>query len=156
GASRVAVLDVDYHHGNGTQDLFYERSDVLTISLHADPVMDYPFYWGHADEVGRGAGAGFALNFPLPRGTKWLAYQTVLMRACERVHQFGPDLLIVPYGADTYVGDPISYFEIETSDYIAMAAMIASLNVPTLICMEGGYAIDALGANVAAFLGGFE
>jgi len=155
GATRIAVLDVDYHHGNGTQDIFYERCDVLTISLHADPGMDYPFYWGHADEAGQGAGAGFALNLPMPRGTKWLDYQPVLRRACERVLEFRPDLLIVPYGADTYAGDPTSYFEIEAADYTAMAAQIAALDLPTVICMEGGYAIDALGANVAAFLGGF-
>lgn len=155
GASKVAVLDVDYHHGNGTQDIFYAREDVLTVSLHADPKTDYPFYWGHADETGEGQGAGFSLNLPMPRGTLWSEYQFKLAQAIERVQAFSPDLLIVPYGADTYAGDPISYFSIETPEYTEMARLIARLDLPTLICMEGGYAIDALGANVAAFLTGF-
>ena len=156
GASKVAILDVDYHHGNGTQDIFYERGDVLTISLHADPKTDYPFYWGHVDEVGAGAGQGVNLNLPMPRGTNWAAYQLRLQEAIERVARFQPDLLIVPYGADTYAGDPISFFEIGTKEYQLMGAMIAEAGVPALICMEGGYAIDALGANVASFLSGFE
>ena len=156
GARKVAVLDVDYHHGNGTQDIFYARNDVLTISLHADPKTDYPFYWGHADETGEGAGAGFSLNLPMPRGTLWADYQIKLAHAIERVQGFAPDLLIVPYGADTFAGDPISFFGIETPEYTDMAVMIAGLDLPTLICMEGGYAVEALGANVAAFLAGFE
>lgn len=156
GAGRVAILDVDYHHGNGTQDLFYAREEVLTVSLHADPVTDYPFYWGHADETGEGRGQGFALNLSMPRGTGWADYQIRLTQAIERVQAFAPDVLIVPFGADTYAGDPISFFSIETAEYSDMAAMIAALGLPTLICMEGGYAIEALGANVAAFLAGFE
>lgn len=156
GASKVAVLDVDYHHGNGTQDIFYTRSDVLTVSLHADPTTDYPFYWGHADEAGEGRGSGYNLNLPMPRGTKWPAYRAKLVEAIEQVQAFAPDLLIVPYGADTYAGDPISFFDIETADYTAMSSLIAALDLPTLICMEGGYAVDALGANVQAFLRGFE
>jgi acetoin utilization deacetylase AcuC-like enzyme len=156
GASKVAVLDVDYHHGNGTQDIFYERAEVLTVSLHADPATDYPFYWGHSDEAGAGKGAGASLNLPMPRGTGWSTYRNSLIQAIERVQAFAPDLLIVPYGADTYAGDPISFFSIETAEYSEMAAMIAALGLPTLICMEGGYAIEALGANVSAFLEGFE
>lgn len=156
GATRVAVLDVDYHHGNGTQDIFYERSEVLTISLHADPRTDYPFYWGHADESGAGKGAGTNFNFPMPRGTAWADYQLILEQAVERVQEFKPDLLIVPFGADTYAHDPISFFGIETTEYTQMAKMISALNLPTLICMEGGYAVGALGVNVAAFLKGFE
>ena len=156
GASRVAVLDVDYHHGNGTQDIFYERSDVLTISLHADPKTDYPFYWGHADETGVGKGKGTNLNLPMPRGTHWKTYQTQLARGLEAAAAFKPDCLLVPYGADTFSGDPISFFEIETEDYKSMGRDIASLGLPTLITMEGGYAIDALGANVASFLSGFQ
>ncbi len=155
GVSKVAILDVDYHHGNGTQDIFYERAEVLTVSLHADPRTDYPFYWGHADETGSGCGQGAAFNLPMPRGTGWADYQTSLSRAIERVQTFAPGLLIVPYGADTYARDPISFFSIETPEYSDMAAMIAALGLPTLICMEGGYAIEALGANVAAFLDGF-
>ena len=156
GAARVAVLDVDYHHGNGTQDIFFDRDEVLTVSLHADPSTDYPFYWGHADEIGTGQGAGRNINLPMPRGTTWSDYALVLERALEQVQTFKPDLLIVPFGADTYAHDPISFFGIETSEYTNMSEMIAALNLPTLICMEGGYAVEALGANVAAFLKGFE
>lgn len=156
GAAKVAVLDVDYHHGNGTQDIFYAREEVLTISLHADPKTDYPFYWGHADETGTGAGRGATLNLPMIRGTGWSDYKARLVQALERVVAFKPDLLIVPYGADTFVGDPISFFEIETHQYTDMAQMIGAVDLPTLICMEGGYAIGALGANVAVFLAGFD
>ena len=156
GARRVAVLDVDYHHGNGTQDIFYDRGEVLTISLHADPKTDYPFYWGHADETGAGAGAGANLNLPMPRGTVWTDYQAQLVLALERVAAFDPDLLIIPFGADTFAGDPISFFGIETEDYTAMGRLIAGAGLPTLICMEGGYAVDALGANVSAFLAGVD
>jgi acetoin utilization deacetylase AcuC-like enzyme len=155
GRSRVAILDVDYHHGNGTQDIFYERGDVAYASIHADPSTDYPFFWGHSDEGGAGAGAGATLNLPLPRGTGWAQYQPALERALEWVAGFDAELLIVSYGADTYAGDPISHFELETSDYAPMARGIAALGLPTLIVMEGGYAVEALGANVAEFLGGF-
>ena len=155
GVSKVAILDVDYHHGNGTQDIFYERGDVLTISIHADPKTDYPFYWGHADETGAGPGADANFNLPLPRGTVWADYKLHLARAIMRVTLFKPELLIVPYGADTYAGDPISYFEIESEEYSDMGAMLAAAGLPTLICMEGGYAVEALGKNVSAFLNGF-
>jgi acetoin utilization deacetylase AcuC-like enzyme len=155
GRKRVAILDVDYHHGNGTQDIFWTRGDVLFVSIHADPATDYPFYWGHADEIGEGEGEGATLNLPLPRGTSLKDFDHALTKALERIGRFAPDLLILSYGADTYAGDPISHFAIETSDYTAIAARIAALGLPTLIVMEGGYAVDALGANVAAFLSGF-
>jgi acetoin utilization deacetylase AcuC-like enzyme len=155
GRARVAILDVDYHHGNGTQDIFYARGDVLLVSIHADPRTDYPYYWGHADETGEGEGEGATLNLPLPRGTAMAEYAPTLDRALERVADFAPDFLIVSYGADTFEGDPISHFNIRTEDYADMARSIASLGLPTLIVMEGGYAVDALGRNVAAFLSGF-
>ncbi|MGF1543869.1 MAG: histone deacetylase family protein [Parvularculaceae bacterium] len=156
GAGRVAVLDVDYHHGNGSQDLFYERGEVLTVSLHADPATDYPFYWGRADETGAGDGLGANLNLPAPRGTDWPAYKERLGRALDAVGAFAPDVLIVPFGADTHTDDPISFFSLATSDYDAMGAAIARIDAPTLVCMEGGYAVDVLGANVAAFLRGLD
>ena len=152
---RVAILDVDYHHGNGTQDIFYDRSDVAFASIHADPATDYPFFWGHSDEAGAGEGKGATLNLPLPRGTEWTGYAPALAQALDRVERHGPDLLIVSYGADTYEGDPISHFKLNTSDYAPMARRIASFGVPTIVVMEGGYAIDALGPNVGAFLSGF-
>jgi len=150
GRKRVAILDVDYHHGNGTQDIFAGRDDVVFASIHADPSTDYPFFWGHADES-----EGNILNLPLPRGTDWSGYAPALAQALDRIEQSAPDLLIVSYGADTHEADPISYFELKTSDYAPMARRIASLGVPTLIVMEGGYAVEALGANVAEFLSGF-
>ena len=152
---RVAILDVDYHHGNGTQDIFYARGDVLFASIHADPRMDYPYYWGHADETGEAEGEGATLNLPLPRGTDLAGYLPALERALARIAAFGADLLVISYGADTYAGDPISYFRLETADYAVMAGRIAALNLPGLVVMEGGYAVDALGANVVAFLEGF-
>jgi acetoin utilization deacetylase AcuC-like enzyme len=155
GCRRIAILDVDYHHGNGTQDIFYARGDVLFVSIHADPRTDYPFFWGHGDETGEGEGEEATLNLPLTRGTGWDVYAPALDRALERIAAFAPGLLLCSYGADTFAGDPISFFRIETADYSAMARRIASLGLPTAVLMEGGYAVDALGANVAAFLSGF-
>jgi acetoin utilization deacetylase AcuC-like enzyme len=155
GMGRVAILDVDYHHGNGTQDIFYGRGDVLFVSIHADPKMDYPFFWGHADETGEGDGEGATLNLPLARGTDLAAYLPALDAALERIAAFAPELLIVSYGADTFAGDPISHFRLETADYARLARRIATLGKPVLVVMEGGYAVDALGANTASFLEGF-
>lgn len=154
GRTRVAILDVDYHHGNGTQDIFYSRGDVLYVSIHADPAMDYPYYWGHAYEIGDGDGEGANLNLPVPRGTTWDGYAPALTQACDRIEQHAPELLIVSYGADTYEADPISHLKIKTNDYAPMARRIASLGLPTVVVMEGGYAVDALGPNVAGFLSG--
>lgn len=151
---RVAILDIDYHHGNGTQDIFYAAANPLFVSIHADPRSDYPFYWGHADETGAGEGEGATLNLPLPHGTTLVPYRAALARALGRIRAFEPDLVVVSFGADTFVGDPISQFALETADYRIVAADIAALAMPTLIVMEGGYAVDALGANVAAFLSG--
>jgi acetoin utilization deacetylase AcuC-like enzyme len=150
GKRRVAILDVDYHHGNGTQDIFADRNDVFFASIHADPSTDYPFFWGHADES-----KANVLNLPLPRGTGWTTYAPALTQAIDWLQSREPDLLIVSYGADTHEADPISYFGLKTSDYPAMARRIASMNLPTLILMEGGYAVEELGANVVSFLGGF-
>jgi acetoin utilization deacetylase AcuC-like enzyme len=153
---RVAILDVDYHHGNGTQDIFYADGTVFFASLHADPRQDYPYFWGHADERGEGAGEGATLNLPLPRGTDWRGYAPALDAALDAIAGNGATLLVVSYGADTFAGDPISHFRLQTADYTAMGAAIGALGLPTVIAMEGGYAVDALGANVAAFLAGFE
>ena len=155
GRRRVAILDIDYHHGNGTQDIFHARGDVLFVSIHADPRTDYPFFWGHADETGEGEGEGATLNLPLLRGTDLDRYLPALERALERIAGFSPDLLICSFGADTFAGDPISHFSIQTGDYPVIARRVAELGLPTVIAMEGGYAVEALGANVAAFLSGF-
>lgn len=156
GLGPVAILDVDYHHGNGTQDIFYEDGETLFVSIHADPRSDYPYFWGHADETGSGAGKGKTLNLPLPRGTGWNAYSSALSQALERISAFGARTLIVSYGADTFVQDPISHFSLTTNDMHRIGKAIAAANLPTLAVMEGGYRIDALGANVAAFLSGLE
>ncbi|WP_338241234.1 histone deacetylase family protein [Aurantiacibacter hainanensis] len=154
GLSRVAVLDVDYHHGNGTQDIFYESADVFFASIHADPATDYPFYWGHADERGAGEGQGTTLNVPLPRGTQWNVYREALAGVVEKLIDWQPELLVVSFGADTFAGDPISHFKLRTEDYREMAQLISTIEVPTLVVMEGGYAIADLGANTASFLAG--
>ncbi len=155
GKSKVAILDIDYHHGNGTQDIFWRRGDVFYASLHADPATDYPFYWGHADEVGEGDGRGATLNLPLPQGTAVDDFRRAQATALHAIADFGADLLVVSFGADTYAGDPISAFRLETPDYALLAADIAAAGLPTVIVMEGGYAVDALGANVASLLSGF-
>lgn len=152
----VAILDIDYHHGNGTQDLFWTRANPLFVSLHADPATDYPFYWGHADEAGTGDGAGATLNLPLPQGTTLSAYREALAQALARISAFAPDLLVISFGADTFAGDPISHFALQTGDFTVLGGDIAALGLPSLIVMEGGYAVSALGANVAAFLNGFR
>lgn len=152
---RVAILDIDYHHGNGTQDIFFERGDVLFVSIHADPATDYPFFWGHADETGSGVGAGKNLNLPLPRGTACDDYLAAMRTGLDAIRGYRPDLLVLSFGADTFEGDPISHFALGADDYPVIAARIAALGLPTLVVMEGGYAVDALGHNVAAFLGGF-
>jgi acetoin utilization deacetylase AcuC-like enzyme len=155
GLGPVAILDVDYHHGNGTQDIFYDDPRVLFVSIHADPATDYPFYWGHADETGTGAGAGTTLNLPLPRGTNWTAYEPALERAMDAIRAFGARLLVLSFGADTFVGDPISHFAFDRPDFTKLAASLAGLDLPAVIVMEGGYATADLGENVAAFLAGF-
>ncbi len=152
---RVAVLDIDYHHGNGTQDIFYDSGEVLFASLHADPATDYPFYWGHADERGEGAGQGKNLNLPLPRGTEISGYLAALDTALDAIREHQADLIVLSFGADTFEEDPISHFRLRRDDYPPIAARIAASGLPVLIVMEGGYAVDELGRNVEAFLSGF-
>jgi len=155
GVARVAILDIDYHHGNGTQDIFYDRGDVFYASVHADPKTDYPFFWGHADETGAGEGRGATLNLPLPHGTTIDAFRTAQTTALDAIAAFDPGLLVVSFGADTWEGDPISHFALTTPDYAVLARDIAARGWPTAIVMEGGYAVDALGHNVDSFLRGF-
>ncbi len=156
GARKIAVLDVDYHHGNGTQSIFYERNDVLTISLHADPSVEYPFFLGYADEPGDGVGHGFNVNYPLPFGTDWNQYEVVLADALSQVQRFEPDALVVALGLDTFAGDPTTCFGIETEDYVQMGKAIASLHLRTLVVLEGGYSVAHIGHNTVRFLTGLE
>ncbi len=155
GVPRVAILDIDYHHGNGTQDIFWERGDVFYASVHADPASDYPFYWGHADETGAGAGAGATRNLPLPHGTGLAEFRAAQARALDAIAAFDPGLLVVSFGADTFAGDPIADFALDTPDYRELAQDIAARGWASVIMMEGGYADAALGRNVASFLSGF-
>jgi acetoin utilization deacetylase AcuC-like enzyme len=155
GLGPVAVLDVDYHHGNGTQDIFLRDPSVLYASIHADPATDYPFYWGYADERGEGDGAGRTLNLPLPRGASWPDYAPALRTALEALSHWGAAMLVVSFGADTFAGDPISHFRLEQGDFVRLGEAIAGLDLPTLVVMEGGYAVADLGLNVRAFLSGF-
>lgn len=155
-AARVAVLDIDVHHGNGTQGCFYHRPDVLTVSLHADPVRFYPFFWGHACERGEGEGTGCNLNLPLPRGTGTADYLRALEQAFERIRAFDPQVLVVALGLDAHESDPLKGLALTTEGFSAVGAAIAGLALPTLLVQEGGYLQDALGDNLASFLRGFE
>ena len=155
GMARVAVLDVDYHHGNGTQDIFWERDDVLFVSIHGDPDTEYPFYLGYADERGAGPGEGFNHNFPLPRGTDWTRYAQALDQALERIAGHAPQALVVSLGVDMFEGDPISQFRLRGDDFPRLGARIAALGLPTVLVQEGGYAVAEIGDNVAAELAAF-
>ncbi len=156
GASRVAILDIDYHHGNGTQRIFYERGDVLYASIHATPEREYPFLLGYARETGAGRGEGFNLNLPLPLGTTLDTYRPALATAIDRVRGHAPDVLIVSLGVDSYIDDPVGGFALQSEDFLTLGADIARLNLPTLFVMEGGYAIAELGLNTANVITGFS
>jgi acetoin utilization deacetylase AcuC-like enzyme len=156
GAERVAILDIDYHHGNGTQEIFYARGDVLVVNVHADPRVEYPYFLGHADERGAGEGVGFNINIPLPHGTDFARWSAALGTACAAVAAFAPDRLVVSLGVDTFVGDPISQFRLESGDYPTIGRRIAALGLPTLFVMEGGYAVEEIGVNAVGVLTGFE
>lgn len=156
GASRVAILDIDYHHGNGTQSIFYERSDVMFVSIHADPRTDFPFYLGHADEVGKGAGEGYNLNLPLPQKSSVNAWFAALETACIRIAASQAQALVVSLGVDTYAHDPISSFLLQSGDYLRVGTRIAQLGLPTVFVFEGGYAVNEVGVNVVNVLEGFE
>lgn len=156
GLARVAVLDVDYHHGNGTQAIFYDRADVLTVSIHGDPRTEYPFYLGHADEQGQGAGLGYNLNLPLPVGTGFARWMQAVEQGMAQVRAFAPQALVVSLGLDTYGNDPIAGFTLQTADYPVLGAAIRALDLPTVMILEGGYAAAELGNNVVAVLRGFE
>ncbi len=151
---RPAILDVDVHHGNGTQGVFYATSDVLTVSIHADPARFYPFFWGHAQERGEGAGLGANLNLPLPRGTGDAGYLKALDTALARIDAFGADVVVVALGLDAHEDDPFQGLAVTTAGFRAIAARIAVLGRPLLLVQEGGYVSDALGRNLASFLTG--
>jgi acetoin utilization deacetylase AcuC-like enzyme len=153
---KVALLDVDYHCGNGTQDIFYERADVLTISLHADPNFEYPYYAGYANEAGTGAGLGFHKNIPLEKGTDDARYLQALEEALMLIRKFEPNYLVVSAGMDIYADDPLGTIKVSTEGIGEIGKRISALGLPTVIMMEGGYNNEALGRNIVRFLGEFE
>ena len=156
GAARVAVLDVDFHHGNGTQAIFYERADVHVCSLHGDPRTEYPYYLGHADERGAGAGLGFNHNLPLARGTDFAAWRSALAAASQGIAAVGAEALVVSLGVDTFEGDPVAGFHLRSEDYLRMGDDLAAIGLPTVFVFEGGYAVAEVGVNAVNVLEGFE
>lgn len=156
GVERVAVLDLDYHHGNGTQACFYDRPDVYFTSLHGDPHTEYPFYLGYADELGRGAGLGANRNFPLPRGSVFAVWRETLAQALQGVKDFGAQALVVSLGLDTFAGDPISGFQLASADYLQVGADLARAGLPTVFVFEGGYAVAEIGVNAVHVLQAFQ
>ena len=153
---RVAIIDVDLHHGNGTQGIFYARDDVFTLSVHADPARFYPFFWGHAHEVGEGAGQGYNLNIPLPRGTGDEGFLKGLAGGLSHVSAFAPGAVVIALGLDAFSGDPFGGLSVSTRGFAQIAEQLAGLNVPTVIVQEGGYLCDELGSNLQSFLSGFK
>ena len=150
--NKIAILDVDYHHGNGTQDIFYESNNVLYVSLHADPNFAFPGRWGFAEETGVKAGKGFNVNFPLPLFTKESDYFNTLNQAIEIINNFNADFLVVSFGADTFTNDPLGTFDLSEDAFTKLGGMVQGLNLPALIIQEGGYNLDRLGTCVANFL----
>lgn len=154
--ARVAVLDIDAHHGDGTQQIFYERSDVLTVSTHADPAGYYPWYTGYAHERGAGAGEGFNLNLPLAHGSGNAEFAQALDQAMAAIERFQPQALVMPLGFDTYKDDPISVLRFDMEAFRLAGARVRALGLPTVVVQEGGYMVEAIGAALDAFLEGLN
>ena len=155
GAKRVAILDVDFHHGNGTQDIFYGRDDVLFCSLHGQPEDAFPYFLGYKDEKGAGKGEGYNVNYPLPPGAKYDVWGAALADALRKIKRYKPDALVVSLGVDTFKDDPISFFKLISDDFKTYGGAIARLKLPSLFVMEGGYAVEAIGINTVNVLEGF-
>ncbi|MFZ4285935.1 histone deacetylase family protein [Variovorax sp. HJSM1_2] len=155
GVQRVAVLDIDYHHGNGTQAIFYDRPDVFFASVHGDPHTEYPYYLGYADELGQGAGLGANLNLPLPHGSDFARWRAALAVALQSIAAFGADALVVSLGVDTFAGDPIAGFQLQSADFLRVGEDLAAAGLPTVLVFEGGYAVAEVGVNAVNVLDGF-
>lgn len=153
---KVAILDIDYHAGNGTQEIFFDRPDVLTISIHADPSEEYPYFSGHAAERGTGAGEGFHHNFPLSAGTGDSAYLGVLDHALALIREYSPRWLLISAGMDIYDSDPLGRIKVTTPGIREIGRRIAILGIPAAIMMEGGYNNKDLGLNFVTFLEAFR
>lgn len=156
GAGKVAILDVDFHHGNGTQDIFYQRGDVLFVSLHGQPEDAFPYFLGYADETGAGAGEGATINYPMPPGTPFKIWGQALDDGLEKIRNFGAEALVISLGVDAFKDDPISFFKLDSEDFVETGKRISGASLPTVFLLEGGYAIDAVGINVVNVLQGFE
>ena len=156
GAARVALLDVDFHHGNGSQAIFYHRDDVMFLSLHGDPSDAFPHFLGYADETGAERGDGFNHNYPMGPGTDFTTWRSALDDACRKIKNYAPDALVVSLGVDTYENDPISFFKLKSDDFKTYGSSIAALGLPTLFVMEGGYAVEEIGINAVNVLEGYE
>lgn len=155
GTDKVAVLDIDFHHGNGTQDIFYQRDDVFFASLHGHPEDAFPYFSGFADEAGAGTGDGFNANYAMRPGTAYDEWSQSLHDAIKRIRLFGAEALVVSLGVDAFKEDPISFFRLESSHFKDAGKEIAALQLPTVFAMEGGYAIEAVGINTVNVLEGF-
>lgn len=153
---RVAILDIDMHHGNGMQQIFYQRRDILTISIHGDPTSFYPFYTGFENEQGLGDGTGCNLNIPLPPGTHEASYLQALETALTKISSFQAEALILATGFDSFQAEPLGCFVLESNSYKKIGRMIRELNLPTLFVQEGGYFVDALRENIRQLIEGFE
>ena len=149
------MVDIDYHHGNGTQEIFWERDDVQFVSLHGTPETEYPWFLGYADERGEGRGEGHTLNLPLSAGSGWDVYEDALGTALDAVRRYAPDALVVSLGVDTFAADPISAFRLEVPHYPLIGRHLAGLGLPTVLVQEGGYAVAEIGINVAGVIGAF-
>jgi len=156
GAKRVAILDVDFHHGNGTQNIFYNRNDVFFLSLHGTPMEAFPYFLGHADEKGQGKGLGFNVNYPMPPQTEYKMWKAALIAAIQKINDYKPDILLVSLGVDTFENDPISFFKLKSTDFSDYGELLASLDLPTVFIMEGGYAVEEIGINAVNVLTGFK
>ncbi|MBA3030115.1 MAG: histone deacetylase family protein [Desulfobacteraceae bacterium] len=151
---KIAILDVDYHHGNGQQDIFYKRSDVLTVSIHGHPNFAYPYFSGFKDEIGEEDGKGFNINFPLPEHVDGNQYHEILKKALDRIRRFEPNFLVIALGLDTAKGDPTGSWMLRSKDFHVNGQMIGNLGFPTLVVQEGGYNHRNLGRNARHFFNG--
>jgi len=150
----TAILDLDFHHGNGTQGIFYYDPDVLYVSIHGDPRRHFPFLSGHSDEIGGGPGQGFNLNYPLPPDLDLDGYRTYLDRALDRIRDFGPHTLVVSMGFDTHKDDILGDARFQSADFETLARVLTAPGYPLLVCLEGGYDLESMGRNAVHFVRG--
>lgn len=156
GFQKVSILDVDFHHGNGTQQIFYQRDDVQTLSIHGDPDFAFPYFLGYANETGEGVGEGYCVNYPLAAGSDYHVWSQALESSFSQIKAFDAQVLVISLGVDTFEDDPISAFKLKSEDFFDYGKRIATLGIPTLFVMEGGYAVEQIGINTVNVLAGFK